>query len=161
MRLKHGDASRKNRNPIHWVWGSMVARCRNPKDSAYFRYGKRGIKVCDDWMQYESFKSWAIGAGYERGLTLERIDNNEGYSPHNCRWATRKEQARNRRSKRLLTYRGETKSMIEWAESSGLDYHAVASRINRYGWAVDRALETPVIPRPWNKWIKLSEANMV
>ena len=91
---KHGGTKEKLFN----VWVSMRQRCSNPNNPEYKNYGARGISICEEWNDYERFKEWALSNGYEEGLSIDRINNNEGYRPGNCRWATLSMQNSNRRS---------------------------------------------------------------
>ncbi len=111
------------RNRLKGVWEHIVKRCTDSGDANYKNYGGRGITLCEDWLTLDGFCAWAIPSGYRIGLTIERVDNDRDYSPSNCRWATRHEQARNTRQNTWLTAWGEIKCLTDW----GLDQRA------RYG----------------------------
>ena len=112
-------------------WQSMISRCSKPSDPAYKSYGERGITVCERWLSFENF--FADMGSRPNGKTLDRRDNDKGYSPDNCRWATQKEQANNTRANILLTYDGQTKTLTQWAEIHGVPVKRVFAR--RYlGW---------------------------
>ena len=96
-RTKHGDGNGGEFKKLYASWMSMRRRCRNKNDADYSHYGGRGIQVCDEWMEYSQFKSWALDSGYDDALEIDRIDNNKGYSPDNCHWVTRTINNRNRR----------------------------------------------------------------
>lgn len=136
-RTKHGMA----RTHVNAVWRQMLGRCENPKHQAYKNYGARGITVSDSWHKFENF----IADMGERptGYTLERVDNNKGYSKENCIWATVKVQLNNRRNNRLLTYNGETHTIAEWSDITGIKWDTIRCRI-RYGWSIEKALTTKV-----------------
>lgn len=120
----------------------MISRCTKPTDRAYSRYGGRGITVCDSWLRFANFL--ADMGERPADMTLERIDNNLGYVPDNCRWATYKEQNNNRRDNRFITLNGETKTMAQWCEQLGLPQKTISQRINGYGWSPERALTEPI-----------------
>jgi hypothetical protein len=108
----------------------MIDRCENPNSHAYKDYGARGIKVCQEW---HSFDNFIKDMGNPKGLTIERINNDLGYSKDNCKWATMKEQSRNRRSNRIITYNGESLSIIEWAERFGMAHDCLSYRLKKWG----------------------------
>ena len=110
--VTHGQCD----HPLYSVWLGMKSRCKNPNYKHYNNYGERGITVCEEWRtNFGAFLEWGISAGYAKGLTIERIDNDGNYEPSNCKWATWAEQCLNKRDTAMLTAFGETKSIIEWA----------------------------------------------
>lgn len=130
---------------LYGIWADMIYRCHNPENPNYKRYGARGISVCEEWRNdVKIFYDWAIRNGYSDDLTIDRIDNNGNYCPENCRWATKVEQASNRRSNILITRNGETKTMKQWAISEGIPYQVVWQRIKKLGWDPERALTEKV-----------------
>jgi hypothetical protein len=141
-RATHGDNRVGQRHPLYKVWAGILRRCDNPNEKNWERYGGRGIKVCDRWRDYINFKA-DMGATYARGLSIERNDNDGHYEPGNCRWATRKEQARNRRSSFLVDFAGSRRPLIEWTEYFRLSFSTVYQRIKVLGWPVDEALFLP------------------
>src|SRR5690606_32173246 len=120
-RTTHGLTSS---SPFYCTWAKMKARCFSEKNRSYKHYGGRGITMCDEWRDdFMTFHNWCISSGYKKGLSIDRIDNNGNYEPDNCRWSTQKEQQRNRRSNRLVTYKGESKPISEWCDILGINYH--------------------------------------
>jgi hypothetical protein len=109
----------------------MVRRCNAKKAANYKRYGGRGIKVCDEWLNIENFEKWVNESGYKEGLTIERVDNDGDYCPQNCRWATRKEQANNRSSNVIISYDGEQHNLTEWSEIKGISRSTLINRHSR------------------------------
>ena len=127
-----------------WLcWFTMVDRCYSEKNPAYPNYGGRGIKVCKRWLGLDGFKHFVQDMGLKpsKSLSLDRKDNDKGYFKRNCRWATKTQQARNRRSNRLLTVEGTTLAMAEWAERVGINPRIIQDRL-RKGWDVREAIFT-------------------
>lgn len=138
----------KMKDAIHNAWVAMRQRCNNPECSAYPDYGGRGITVCERW---ESFENFRLDMGSPPpGTSLDRKENDKGYYPENCRWATAKEQARNRRNTRWITAFGKTMILTDWANERGLRVDVLCARLND-GWPVERALTQPVrkIGKAW------------
>ena len=129
----HGKSSSRE----YRIWAEMRKRCNNPKQKTYPYYGGRGIKVCERWGRFEAFLE-DMGNCPE-GFTLDRIDSNGNYEPNNCRWASRKEQARNRSSVHLITYNGKTQCLSAWAEEVGFERSTLKRRIYS-GWSIEDAL---------------------
>ena len=132
---------------LYRIWLRIKDRTLNKNSHAYKRYGERGITICDEWKNsFEAFRDWAIENGYSDELSIDRIDNDRGYYPANCRWADVKTQSNNRSSCHLLTYNGETKNITQWAEKIGMNPITLESRIKN-GWTIEKALTTPVDKR--------------
>lgn len=133
----------------------MRRRCYDENSINYNYYGLRGITVCDDWKDdFEKFKEWALSSGYDSTLTIDRIENDKGYSPENCRWIGAKEQARNRRSNNVITFNGETHTAVEWEEKLGFSRGTISRRIRSRGWSVERALTEPIHAENRGRWLK-------
>lgn len=136
---RHGESHTK----LHDIWCGMNNRC-NPNNVSSVGYGARGIKIFDEWKEFEEFKAWSLKNGYEDGLTIERVNVDGDYCPDNCTWVPLSIQARNRRTTMWVTYNGRSMSLAEAAELAGLPYKQVHGRIKKYGWSVERALTTPI-----------------
>jgi len=135
--FKHG----LSHTPIHNTWMGMLQRCNDENCTAYPDYGGRGIKVCDRWMVFENFLK-DMGLPPQKGMTLDRYPSNDlGYQPGNVRWATKKEQANNRRSSKLITFKNETLTQAQWEDRFGLPRGMLNGRL-QLGWTLDRALST-------------------
>jgi len=145
--IKHGESG----TTLYHTWCGIIARCENPNHPHYKDYGGRGIKVCDEWHEYLNFKDWVNSTRKDESLTIDRIDTNGNYCPENCRWATKKEQANNRRSNLLFTYNNETHNLSEWCEILGLNYYNVHNRIYKLKWTFEKAISTPIDIKKRNK----------
>ena len=122
---KHGGSHTK----LFHVWGGMRCRCNNPHAINYKDYGGRGIRVCEEWDDFEAFRNWAEANGYSEELTIDRIDFNGNYEPSNCRWIPLKDQAANRRSSRLFTVDGDTRCLSHWSLVVGLERSTLGNLI--------------------------------
>ena len=138
-----------NLKKIHLAHKNMLDRCYNPKNASYRHYGDRGITVCDEWKNdREAFVQWAISAGHADDLSLDRIDNNKGYSPENCRWASMREQLLNQRRNRIIEHDGKALPLSVWAEQLGISPDTLHKRLDAHGVPAERALQ-PGKLHPW------------
>lgn len=140
---KHGGCG----THLYNSYCNMMDRCYNENAIGYHNYGGRGIEVCDEWNNnFSAFREWAYQNNYDEnaGLTIDRIDVNGNYCPENCRFATKKEQANNRRTNIMITYFDETHSLKEWCEILNLPYMLIQNRYTRCGWDFWTAISTPL-----------------
>ena len=133
INYRHGHAAKRE----YFIWWNMKSRCENPDDPGFKNYGNRGIVVCERWQSLDNFIS-DMGRCPPRH-TIERKNVNGDYSPENCRWATQQEQQRNKRNTRLITYRGQTKSLGQWAEELKIKHNVLWNRLFLYHWPVEHA----------------------
>jgi len=141
-KTKHGDAKNGHLR-LYRIWSQMKQRCYNKNDDGYKWYGVKGITIHPYWKNsYIVFKKWALENGYRDNLEIDRINNNGNYEPSNCKWSTRKEQARNTRQNRWITYKGETHCLTDWAEILKMSESLLHYRISN--WNVERAFTTKV-----------------
>lgn len=144
-KMTHG----KTYTRLYGVWKELKKRCYNPSDKYYKDYGGRGITVCQEWKNnFQAFYDWAMANGYDENApkwlcTIERINTNGNYEPNNCKFATIKEQANNRRSNHLLTYNEKTYTLTEWSEITGIKRKTIEYRL-KSNWSIEKALYTPV-----------------
>lgn len=156
--LKH-----KKRNTHHLshtklfrTWNGIKRRCYYTKDKSYPDYGGRGITICDEWKDdFIAFYNWAMENGFNDSLSIERINVDGNYNPQNCRWATAKEQANNRRSCVMISYNGKTQNLTKWCEELDLNYKRVHNRMFKKGWDFEKAINTPVDITKRNKKTKI------
>jgi len=135
---KHGLKNTK----AYSAWIDIMRRCYDKKRPAYKYYGARGIKVCNKWLNVVNFIS-DMGQPKPQ-MTIERVDNNKNYSKNNCKWATQKEQSRNKRTNYKIKFNGTEKCLVDWAEQFGLKESTLNRRIKKYGWDIEKALTKPI-----------------
>ncbi len=125
------------------VWTKMLSRCQNKKDKDYPRYGGRGIRVYRKWADFKEFLK-DMGPRPRPGLQLDRKDNNKSYTPINCRWVTPKKNSNNRRDNIRFTYKGKTKTLVQWSRATGIPYATMQKRLKR-GWTLEDTITVPVM----------------
>lgn len=127
------------------IYRAMKKRCYNPSSNRYYRYGGRGIKICDEWLEnIDAFREWAINNGYNDSLSIDRIDNDGDYCPENCRWISMSDQSVNNSKNIYIEYDGKSKTISQWAKDLGMKNSTLHNRIRVKGWSIERALTEPV-----------------
>jgi hypothetical protein len=127
---------------IYRVWNNMRNRCLNPHNRGFWKYGARGVTVAERWASFENFLA-DMGERPSPKHSIDRIDNSRGYEPGNCRWLDMRGQQNNRTNNRRVTYLGETFTLAEWAQRTGLSNSTLQNRLDLLGWPIERALTTP------------------
>ena len=135
--LTHGKSGAK----AYKTWEKMKSRCQSQNNISYKNYGGRGISVCKRWDNFEHF--FADMGEKPKGLSLDRIDNNGNYEPSNCRWATPKQQATNRRNTVKITFNNKTQGIKAWATELNMNFGTLKARIYK-GWPIEKAFNKPV-----------------
>lgn len=134
--LTHGASKTRE----YRIWQAMKNRCYNPRVTSYPNYGGRGVRVCARWLNdFEAF--YADMGPCPQGFSIDRINNDGDYEPGNCRWASRREQARNQRRNRVIEFQGKSQCLSAWANELGMDQSSLRERLER--WPLDRALTYP------------------
>ena len=150
---KHGGKGEK----LYEVWCSMRRRCSAPSDKRYKNYGGRGVTICQEWAKdYAMFRDWAISAGYQEGLTIDRIDNDGNYEPSNCRWATQKEQMNNQRNTLRYNMDGKIKTLHEIADEHGINADSLYWKVRIKGMEMKGAIDAL---KEKNRRMKLIQIN--
>lgn len=139
--VTHGHTKNGKCSKAYHAWSGMIQRCTNINNTEYKNYGNRGIRVCKRWSKFVNFLA-DMGDPQTNKYSLDRIDNNKGYNKLNCRWATHKQQARNKQNNRLITLDNKTQCLSAWAEEVGIAQSLIWKRLSR-GWSSKRALLTP------------------
>lgn len=139
--LKHGLYNTR----IYEIWWGMVQRCKDKNNINYRNYGAKGITLCEEWERFMPFYEWAMANGYKDDLTIDRIDNSQGYYPENCRWTTVKEQANNRSTNVFYIVNGEKLTIAQISEKYGINYQCLHKRLKKYKWSIEKAITEPIM----------------
>ena len=149
LNMERKTKHNKSKSRLFRVWEGIKQRCLNPNSSEYKNYGGRGIGICDEWLDFETFYEWATNNGFIEDVskgqnTIDRIDVNRNYEPGNCRFVDMKVQSNNTRRNRYITFNNKTQTISQWARELGIKPNTLLARINDYHWAIEKALTTPV-----------------
>ena len=151
---KYNDETKAFRKRLQYIYYQMKQRCYDKNNPAYNHYGARGINICEEWLNdINVFISWALENGYNRELTIERINVNGNYEPNNCKWITKTQQEYNKTNSVLYTINGATKCLSEWCKLYDKDYFLVRGRLKR-GNSIEQALTKPIDVKKRNKLYK-------
>lgn len=142
MSHKNSTNIANHKKPEYRIWSGIIARCTKPRIKNYHNYGGRGITVCERWRSFDAFFT-DMGPRPSPKHSVDRIDNDRGYSPDNCRWSTKREQLRNTRRNVNITIDGITRCTTEWAELKGIHPNLIYYRINELHWDPVKAVSTP------------------
>lgn len=130
------------KHPIYQAWSHIKQRCYNPNCKEYEHYGGRGITMCDDWLNNPvEFINWSFDNGWEKGLTIDRIDNDKGYYPDNCRWVSMEVQENNKSDNHYYLYNGESKTLSQIARENNVSRNSLYYRVNVKNMSIEKALE--------------------
>lgn len=140
----HGHSKREDTTDTYGIWCKIKNRCFSPNNSAYKNYGGRGITMCDRWK--DSFENFLedMGERPSKNHSIDRVDNEKGYEPGNCKWVTRAEQSRNTRRNVWVEFNGQNKTICDWADDLGINRSTLVYRIVKAGWEVEKAFTTPI-----------------
>lgn len=127
---------------LYHIWRGMNNRCFNHKDHRYKWYGEKGITICNEWIDFLTFREWALNNGYSDDLTIDRIDKYGNYSPQNCQWVNMKVQANNRNNNRIIQFNGKKYTATQLAEAFNLSPYTIFNRL-KLGWEIERIVSTP------------------
>lgn len=141
--IRHG----KSNTRLHHIWVGMRMRCSNPRDTSYHNYGGRGIRVCQEWREFEAFDQWAVENGYADSLQIDRMDNDGPYAPWNCRWVPAQVNCQNKRKTVFCTFKGERLCLSEVARRSGVHVNTLRHRLRR-GLSIEES--TALEPNTWS-----------
>ena len=142
--IKRNSKHNFSKKRIYKIWLDMRKRCNNPNVKRSKNYYLKGIKVCEEWENFLNFYNWSLKNNYTDNLTIERIDNEKGYSPENCKWIPKSEQSKNRTTNHYIEYQGKIKTLTDWSIELNIKRTTLNARIKR-GWSIKKAFETPLI----------------
>ena len=136
---------KSSNSDLYDVWINMKQRCLNKNNPSYNNYGGRGITICDEWLNnFSEFRKWSIENGYEKGLNIDREDNDKGYSPDNCRFITYIENQNNKRTNTYLEFNNEINTIANWARKLNMNPRTLVTRLDTLNWSIEKTLTTPV-----------------